>query len=157
MGKTAFSGPAYGGKSYLFGFGPQLGASQASTAVAFLNSVRVVPPYEDWYLTEWHLTTSTNSSAAQSFKLKSEGGSTTIPARPNVGSTIAQTLFTVSGAGSTTISTNGVFSATAGEFEGAWVPAGSTVRLVSSGGSAPANVHLQVMGYIRYIDSTRSA
>jgi len=35
------------------------------------------------------------------------------------------------------------------------VPAGSTLRIVSSGVSVMGNVQVNVMGYIRYVNSTR--
>jgi hypothetical protein len=44
----------------------------------------------------------------------------------------------------------------AGEYEGTWCPAGSTLRWVSSGADIPTLPQMQVMGFIRYIDSTRS-
>lgn len=160
MGKTAFAGPVYGAKSLLWSLGPVLGAQNTSTAAAFVNASRTVPPYEDWYITEVGMACSTCSSSPQSFILKSEGGSTTIPPRPNVGSTISQTISSFSGAAanSTTIGfTLNTVTATPGEYEGLWVPAGSTLRFVSSGASAPAGLQLQVHGYVRFIDSTRAS
>jgi hypothetical protein len=46
---------------------------------------------------------------------------------------------------------------TAGEYEGTYCPAGSTLRLVSSGVSVMGLTQVNVMGYIRYVNSTRSA
>ncbi len=159
MGKTSFAGPVYGAKSLLWALGPQLGTQNTSTAAMFLNASRVIPNYEDWYITEVQFAASTFSSSAQLFALKSEGGSTSGPVRPsNQDSTINQTVTSFVTTTSTTLApTVNIVTATAGEYEGKWVPAGSTLRWVSSGASAPANLQFQVMGYIRYIDSTRAS
>lgn len=163
MGKTAFSGPVYGAKSLLWNYGPFADAHStgASTGLLNPNAVRVVPPYEDWYVTEVQVACSTNSSvaAAHAFYLKSEGGSTTgIPFRADgKPSTVAQTIASiVTGGGSTTFTGSTNPPATAGEYEGVYVPAGSTLRLVSSGVSAAGNVQFNIMGFIRWISSTRA-
>ena len=156
MGKVSFSGPAYGAKSLLWSESKTISTGGTTATV----TARTLPPYEDWYITEMHArygtAASTISSAATGLYLKSEGGSTTFP-RPNgQASTVAQTIITLTKDGSTTAqSTWAAATPTAGEFEGVFVPAGSTLRLVSSGVDALA-VQVQVMGYIRYIDSTRA-
>ena len=131
MGKVSFSGPAYGAKSLLWSESKTISTGGTTATV----TARTLPPYEDWYITEMHArygtAASTISSAATGLYLKSEGGSTT-----------AQSTWAAA-------------TPTAGEFEGVFVPAGSTLRLVSSGVDALA-VQVQVMGYIRYIDSTRA-
>jgi hypothetical protein len=162
MGKTAFDGPVYGAKSLLWTYGPfaDTHSTGASTGLLNANALRVVPNYEDWYITEIQHAASTNSSVANTHGLyvKSEGGSTTGIVRANGGvSTATQTLYSAtSPAGSTTWNTSTLVTATAGEYEGRWVPAGSTIRLVSSGVSVMGNVQVNVMGYIRYVNSTRS-
>jgi hypothetical protein len=161
MGVTRFAGPVYGAKSLLKTLGPITGAQNTSTAAAFTNASWTVPNYQDWFVTEVGLSVSTCSSSPQSFLLKSEGGSTTIPARngPGNGSTIAQTLTSFANAPTTSTSigyTMNTLTPTAGEYEGIWVPAGSTMRFVSSCASAPGNLSVDIYGYIRYIDSTRS-
>lgn len=161
MGKTAFSGPVYGAKCLLWAVGPALGSTGGSTSRPFTNAASiVVPPYEDWYVTEFAPSCSTCSSVGNAFILKSKGGSTTIPPRipaPGAGSTITQTLSNINTGTSTTLSTMATITATAGEYEGAWVPAGSTLYVVSSGVNAPAQLAWQVRGFIRYIDSTRAS
>lgn len=165
MGITRFKGPVYGAKSLLWTFGPytQTGTTGASTVLFTANSAKTLPNYEDWYITEVDMRTSTNSSVAagHGVYLKSEGGSTTgVPPRldaPGNGSTQAQTIFSlVNAAGSTTWSTWATASGTPGEYEGTWVPAGSSLRLVSSGVSPIGGLQFNVYGYIRYIDSTRA-
>jgi len=162
MGYTRFSGPVYGAKSLLWTFGPyaQTGSSGASTVLVTANALRTVPGYEDWYVTEVELRTSTNSSVASAHGvyLKSEGGSTTVPQRPDgKASTVAQTVASiVNAAGSTTWSTVVTVTATAGEVEGCYVPAGSTMRIVSSGVSLLGGLQINVYGYPRYIDSSRA-
>lgn len=158
MGKTAFSGPVYGSKSLLWSYAVTAGATGASTALLAAGSVRVVPPYEDWFITEMHASASTCSSGNHTIYLKTEGGSTTIAPAPwgtGNGSTRAATVATLGAGTSTTISSGVTATATAGEYEGSWVPAGSTLRLVSSGGSAPSNVTVNVMGFVRFRNSTR--
>ncbi len=169
MGKTAFDGPVYGAKSLLWSYGPVVcdtPSTAANTTGLYKNgSIRVVPAYEDWYVTEFYADFSTCSSlGAHSLLLKSEGGSTTILPRinaPGNGSTRAQTIATATTA---TTSTTAAVAVTAtpdgGEYEGAWVPAGSTMRVVYSHvGSTTAEVMTagwQVMGYIRFRSSTRA-
>lgn len=169
MGKEAHRGPVYGAKSLLWTFGPytETRSSGATTGLYIPNAVRVVPPYEDWLLTECSLTTSTNSTvvSGHGVYVKSEGGSTTgvMPRDQAVGngSTRAQTIFSMvspggSGAGSSTWSTVATATADPAEYEGAWVPAGSSLRVVSSGIVLMAGLQLNVMGYIRYVSSTRA-
>ena len=163
MGITRFLGPVYGAKSLLFSyFGADVHSTGASSGALNANAVRVVPNYEDWYVTEVHIACSTNSSAAAAHALyiKSEGGSTTgIPNRVDgKPSTVTQTIFSKTNpAGSTTWNESTLITGSAGEYEGLYVPAGSTIRLVSSGVSVAGNVLVNMMGYIRYVDSTRSA
>jgi hypothetical protein len=161
MGISRFSGPVYGAKSLLWTFGPytQTGSTGASTALVTANAARTVPNYEDWYITEVNLQTSTNSSvaAAHGVYLKTEGGSTTGIPRVDGVSTRAATLASFTNpAGSTTWSTWATVVASQGEFEGSWVPAGSTLRILSSGVSFLGGLQINVMGFIRYVDSTRS-
>jgi hypothetical protein len=163
MGKTAFSGPVYGAKSLLWSWGPYTDAHStgASTGAITVNPVpsRTVPNYEDWMITEMYVTCSTNSSVAgaHGFYLKSEGGSTTgIVRADGQPSTVTQTVISVLNTGtSTNFAGSAAATATAGEYEGKWVPAGSTLRLVSSGVSLTGTVLVNVMGYIRYVNSTR--
>lgn len=170
MGKTAFDGPVYGAKSLLWSYGPIVSdtpSSAANTSGLYKNgSIRVVPAYEDWYVTEFYGSFSTCSSlGAHSLILKSEGGSTTILPRlnaPGNGSTRAQTIATAATAAtSTTEQVLVTVTSDPGEYEGKWVPAGSTLRVVYSHvGSTTAEVITagwQVMGYIRFRESTRAS
>lgn len=159
MGKTAFKGPVYGAKSLLWAVGPATGSTGASTGRPFTNAAAiVVPPYEDWYPTEFGVSCSTCSSVGNAFILKSKGGSTTGIARDPIfnASTITQTLANVNSGTSTSFSTWTTITASAGEYEGAWVPAGSSLYVVSSGVNGPGQLTWNVRGYIRYVNSTRS-
>lgn len=164
MGKTAFRGPVYGAKANLLTFGPYTGTSSgASTGLFTANSNYVLPGYEDWIITEAFLTASTNSSvaAAHSVYIKSKGGSTVGITPRDIavgnGSTRAQTIFTLTNAaGSTTWSTWATATADPGEYEGAWVPAGSSLRIVSSGVSLIGLLQINIIGFRRYINSTRA-
>lgn len=152
MGKMAFGGPVYGAKSQLWAHSGT-GSTGGSTV---LLAQTVVPPYEDWYLTEFKASFSTGSSVGNSFILKTEGGSSGQPRYQGQASTVAQTLATINSGGSTSLNGIATITATVGEYEGAYVPAGSTMRIVSSGVNPQSKLNLSVMGYIRFISSTRS-
>ena len=168
MGLTRFKGPVYGAKTLLWGYGPFVCTTPSTantTGLYQLSATRVVPGYEDWYVTEFATDISTCSSqGAHVLTLKSEGGSTTIlpnPEAPGNGSTRAQTLAAASlAAPSTGGRTDVTVVGDAGEYEGAWVPAGSTLRVVYNHvGTTSAEVITamwSVMGYIRHRASTRS-
>lgn len=160
MGYTRFSGPVYGAKSLLWAVGPGTGSTGASTARPITAASHVVvPPYEDWFVTEFRTGISTCSSAGNAVILKSKGGSTSILPAPwgtGAGSTVTQTLANINTGTSTTVSTWATITATAGEIEGAWVPAASTLYVVSSGVNPLGNLNWSVMGYIRFRASTRT-
>ena len=155
MGKTAFSGPVYGSKGLLWAYTGNL-STGGSTA---LVTSRMIPTYEDWYITEVYAKyNSTTSSGGFNIIVKSEGGSTTGIVRQTGGlaSTVAQTIATLTKGTSTTAdSTLVTTTPTAGEYEGLYVPAGSTMRIVSSGVDA-VPVSLSIMGFIRWVASTRA-
>lgn len=160
MGITRFSGPVYGAKCLLWAAGPATMSTGASTAAPFVGSKLAIPVYEDWYITEFQTSFSTGSSAGNAIILKSKGGSTTgTPPRfgtPGAGSTITQTLVNVNSGTSTTLNTFATVTNSPGEYEGAWVPAGSTLYVVSSGVNPLSLLTWNVRGFIRYVDSTRA-
>lgn len=153
MGKTAFKGPVYGAKSLLFSHSLAVATTSASTT---LMAATVIPPYEDWYVTECKASFSTGSSAGNGFAFKSEGGSTTLPRYDGQPSTAAQTLATINSGTSTSLNNVTTVTPTAGEYEGLYVPAGSTVRVVSSCVNPLSKVNVGVWGYVRFIPSTRA-
>lgn len=168
MGLTRFKGPVYGSKSLLWAYGPvacDTPSTAANTTGLYKQGAsRTLSPYEDWFVTEFYVNYSTCSSqGAHSLLLKSEGGSTTILPNleaPGNGSTRAQTIATATLASpSTTGDALAVATADAAEYEGTWVPAGSTLRVVYSHvGSTTAEVltaSWSVMGYLRHRASTR--
>jgi hypothetical protein len=160
MGKTAYDGPVYGAKSLMWTYGPfaDTHSTGASTGLLNANAVRVVPPYEDWFITEVQVAVSTNSTTAgHGLYLKSEGGSTTGILRPgSYPSTVSQTIASFTTGTSSVFTGSTTVAKSAGEYEGLYVPAGSTLRLVSSGVSVMGNVQVNVMGYIRFVPSTRA-
>jgi hypothetical protein len=160
VGYSRFSGPVYGAKSLLWAVGPATGSSGASTHAPFTQASNMtIPPYEDWFITEFAVSGSTCSSVGNSVILKSKGGSTSIlPAQwgTGAGSTVTQTLSNINTGTSTTFSTWATMTATAGEVEGLWVPAGSSLYVVSSGVNGIAQLAWNVRGYIRFRASTRS-
>jgi hypothetical protein len=158
-------GPVYGAKTCLWSYGPATSGSSGATTAAFagtnVNSNRTVPPYEDWLITEFWAACSTCSSQSNALILKTEGGTTTINPNleaPGNGSTRAATLATLNNTPttSTSFSTWATVSGDAAEYEGAWVPAGSSLRVVSSGSTPMGGVTWSVMGYIRFRSSTRA-
>lgn len=157
MGKTAFSGPLYGAKSFLWG--GTFGATGLSTGASTANrtiAATVVPPYEDWYISEFKANFSTGSSGGNSFILKSEGGSSGLQRFQGQPSTVAQTLATLNSGTSTTFNGMLTLTPTAGEYEGVYVPAGSTLRLLSTSVNPLSNAGFGVQGFIRFIPSTRA-
>jgi len=163
MGITRFNGPVYGAKGLLWVTGPAAAAAtSASTVLAYTQggyAKRVVPAYEDWLITEAYLVCSTASTVAAACQwiLKTEGGSTLVPRSNGQASTNAATILTIASGGSSNVNGAATAAVTAGEYEGTWCPAGSTLRWVSSYADVPTTPQMQVMGYIRYIDSTRQA
>lgn len=153
MGKTAFKGPVYGAKSLLWSGGPLTGTTSASTA---LIATTVIPPYEDWYATEIKASFSTGSSVGNSFVFKSKGGSSGLARYDGQASTVAQTIGTINSGTSTSLNAVTTITPTAGEYEGLYIPAGSTLRLVSSGVNPQSRVTFGLWGYPRFIPSTRA-
>ncbi len=158
MGLTRFSGPVYGAKGVLTTFISSSGTQNTSTADAFVNARHIVPVGEDWFICEAGLSLSTTSSSAQSFLLKTEGGSSGIlRLSGQLDSTKAQTVTTWATTTSTTLAwTLNIVTPTPGAYEGLYVPSGSTVRLVSSGSAGPGLPYCEVYGFRRFVSSTRA-
>ena len=157
MGYSRQKGPVYGAKSQLASFAA--GGATSSGASSALITSWIVPSYEDWFVTEVSAYCSTTSSGGNTLKIKSEGGSTSAAGRDwgdGSNSTKAQTIATLTWGTSTTGPLLSAVTASAGEDEGLWVPAGSTIRAVLSSVANPiANFNVALRGYVRYIDSTR--
>jgi hypothetical protein len=158
MGKTAFKGPVYGAKGLLAKY--SAGAVTSTGASSALACSWIVPVYEDWFICEVSAYCSTASSGGNTITVKSEGGSTIAAMRDwadGNNSTKAQTVVTATWGTSTTGPLLAAATATAGEYEGKWVPGGSTIRLVLSSIANPiANLNVSLRGYTRFINSTRS-
>jgi hypothetical protein len=158
MGKTAFRGPVYGAKSYLFGGGPVALANGSTTLVTSI----VVPPYESWVLTEAFVMNSqaTSNSSNNKVIVKVKGTSTSVSypgpgPDPDFPTGNAGSAITFTGPTSTaTYNQMATATVTAGEYEGYVAPANSTVRIVSSG--TIGAVYIRVNGFVRYLNSTRS-
>jgi hypothetical protein len=157
MGYSRQRGPVYGAKSQLASFASG-GATSTGASSALLTSW-IVPPYEDWFVTEASGYCSTASSGGNTITFKSEGGSTSAAGRDwgdGSNSTKAQTIVVMSWGASTGGPVLATVTASPGEDEGKWVPAGSTIRAVMSSVASPmANLNLILRGYTRFIDSTR--
>jgi len=157
MGVSRFAGPVYGAKAVIATATIATSSTGASSALA---CSWVVPAYEDWFITEISGYCSTCSSGGNTVTVKSEGGSTTAAFRDWAGgtnSTVAQTVGSISWGTSTTGPQIATVVATAGEYEGKWVPAGSTVRAVISSVANPiASLNLTLRGFTRFVSSTRA-
>ena len=157
MGFSRFKGPVYGAKSQIASFSAS--AATSSGASSALVTSWIVPVYEDWFITEVSAYASTLSSGGDTITIKSEGGSTSAAVRDwgdGSNSTKAQTIATLTWGTSTTGPLLSAVTASAGESEGLWVPAGSTIRAVLSSVVDPiANLNIALRGYTRFIDSTR--
>ena len=157
MGLSRKSGPVYGGKNLLAAATIATTSTGASSA---LTCSWIVPAYEDWFITEIAGYCSTCSSGGNTVTIKSEGGSTTAALRDwadGSNSTKAQTVGTLTWGTSTTGPQLSTPTATAGEYEGKWVPAGSTIRAVISSVANPiASLNINLRGFTRFVSSTRA-
>lgn len=158
MSLSRLSGPVYGSKSLIATASLATTSTGASTALA---CSWIVPVYEDWFITEISGYCSTCSSGGNTLTVKSEGGSTAGAGRnwaDGSNSTKAQTIGTVTwGASTTGPALSSGMTPTAGEYEGVWVPAGSTIRaLLSVSSNAMANLNIGLRGFTRFVHSTRS-
>jgi hypothetical protein len=136
MGKTAFSGPAFGAKATLFSAGPV----SASTGSSAIFSGTVVPPGEDWYPTDISL-------------YRNSTGSTNLVISVHDDSTL---VGSVGIGGSSIVASNlARFTADSGEYQGLRVASGSTLTLSHSSHAGPnANLTVVLSGYRRWIPST---
>lgn len=148
MGRTAYSGPVFGAKSLLWmAHRDNVLSAANSTVTETLGKVRV-PVGEDWYVTEMQIYrgSSGTTAATATFQLTDD-------------STVIADLATASSVTGLMLSTN--VTPTAGEYQGLQVLSNSTLAAqVTHGGSSAAissDVTMWVYGYIRYVDSSRSA
>lgn len=147
MGKTTFSGPVFGAKSLLFASSPGTVSTGASTAVF---GATVVPANEDWFVTEIATFNSTNSSNTQfTFKSKIAGTAQTMRV-VNVGaSTTGQNIITSVGQALG----GGAGSAPSASIPlGYYLPAGSTLRLLSSAINPISGVHVAFHGWRQWVN-----
>jgi hypothetical protein len=136
MGKTAYSGPLFGGKATLFSVGP-VAASTGSSAV-FAGVV--VPRGEDWYVTD--LSVFRGSTGSSNLVISLHDDSTLIGSLGGGGSTIAFGASTR-------------FTPDSGEYQGVRVLTDSTLTLSHSSHAGPnALLTVVVSGYRRWIAST---
>lgn len=142
MGKTSFSGPAFGAYSLLWNAANDVGIeSTAASTIANLT----IPPGMEWYITSVHASRESTGSTALVVSLLDD--STSI-------ATVAITSSLADASGSTRL------TATAGEYAGVRVAEGSVLSLVltSANSSAAAltssGVKVWVYGYPRWLPST---
>jgi len=140
MGRTRFSGPAYGAKATLI----SLGFAATSTGVSTVSAATIVPPGEDWYATEFCAYRGSTGSSQGAMWVTDDS------------TVVSSVTFTSTTAGAHTLN---VIPPSAGEKEGVRILSGSTVRLhYSDAGSMAAmtNVTWVLSGYRRFVDSSRS-
>jgi hypothetical protein len=143
MGRTAFSGPAFGAKSLLW----SVSADNVviSTAIQTEASI-VVPAGEDWYVTEMHVHRGSTGSTAFVATLVDD---TTNVATVAIASSAADV------AGSTRPTPDG------GEFAGVQVLSGSSVSFrVTNGNSSvvgSSKVYAWVYGFPRWLQTDTRA
>jgi hypothetical protein len=121
----------------------------ATSGASATYAVTTVPGYEDWYATETFFACSSCSTGAASLSSVTtfaiQDDSSAIHSAVSVTSTASGTLTTV--------------TPDAGEYEGKRIAAGSTLAFVIAGGSSSVPIgsaRMELRGYIRYINSTRS-
>ncbi len=137
MGKTAFSGPAYGAKATLFS-----GVFTASTGAIDTLAGTKVPSGEDWYATEVAL-------------FRGSTGSTGLTVSVLDDSTSLATVG-VGGSSLTGAAVVTIFTADSGEYEGTRIASGSVVSFSHSSHAGPnANISITLRGFTRFIDSSR--
>jgi hypothetical protein len=139
MGKTAFSGPAFGAKSLLWAI-PYINSTNSTSAITVAQVT--VPAGEDWYITNFHGFRGSTHSTALVLTLTDDSTS------------IATLAFTSSGAAA---SASTRLTPDAGEYDGVRVLTGSVLAMtLHNGGSSVASsgVHAWVYGYPRWIPST---
>lgn len=131
MGKTAFSGPAFGSKATLMDY--TLVSAASSGAVAGT----IVPPGEDWYAT--NLSFYRTSTGLSTFAVSVLDDSTVI-------GTAAATAGTAGGWISN-------FTPDSGEYQGVKIASGSTVTFAHNS-TQTGVVAVVLSGYRRWIPST---
>ena len=139
MGKTSFSGPVFGAKSLLWSI--QADRAQGSTTAVTLGSI-IVPPGEDWLITDLHVFRGSTHSTASVVTLTDD--STTI-------GDVAIASSAAGVAGSTTIVKD------TDEYMGKLVASQSSLSLlVHDGGSSLASAGWQawVYGYPRWLQTS---
>lgn len=143
MGKTAFSGPAYGAKQLLFSASRDAVSTGAGNGVSTSVSACIVPAGEDWFATEFGVFQGSTGSSARAFWVQDDA---------TVVSSITVTSTT------TDANSQNVIAADAAEYEGTRIAAGSTVTFWVSNSSAQgaiANVTWRLSGYRRWVESSR--
>lgn len=142
MGKTAFSGPAWGSYSLLWTAAQE--AAIVSTAASTIANI-TVPVGEDWYI--MRLAASRESTASTALVVALLDDSTSI-------ATVAITSSLADASGSTRLTPD------SGEYEGLKVASGSVLSLVITGANSSAaalassGVKAWVYGYPRWLPST---
>lgn len=131
MGKTAFSGPAFGAKATLVSYSVATAASSGAVAGV------VVPPGEDWYATDF------------SFYRPSTGLSTFAASVLDDSTVLVTLASTAGGAGGWSAS----FTPDSGEYQGVKIASGSTVTFAHNS-TQTGTVTGVLSGYRRWIPST---
>jgi hypothetical protein len=144
MGKTSFLGPVYGAKQTLVSISqPSLSSGAGAGISTFVHAV-IVPPGEDWYLTEFGAFRGSTGSSVTAFWVQDDA---------TVVSSVTMT--------STTANVNAlnIITPDGGEYEGTRAASGSTITFWYSNASAQGqilNAGWTLNGYRRFLNSTRA-
>lgn len=137
MGKTNFSGPTYGAKATLFSIGP---VTPSTGATGVLGGT-IVPAGEDWYATEVVLYR--NSTGSTNIVVSVLDDSTSLGTVGVAGSSVAGGAVTI-------------FTTDGGEYEGTRIASGSVITFTNSSHAGPnANLHINLRGFTRFVNSSR--
>lgn len=144
MGKTAFSGPVYGAQHTLYAVRVDVssgGGNGVSTEVGWT----VVPVGQDWFVTDFQVMRMSTGSTGLGIGLYDDS------------SNVSSIVLNSSLANASSIA---MIAPDGGEYAGARIAAGSTVTIraiQSSVAPASSGVYVNVLGYVRYVASTRNA
>ena len=142
MGKTSFSGPAYGAQGTLYS--GQLSAFSSGAISTVIGRI-VVPVGQDWFATDFDVARQSTGSTGLGLAVYDDG---TVISSIVLNSSLADA------------SSVAEITPDGGEYAGTRIAAGSTVTFRAvQGSSSPASsgLYFNLCGYVRYVASTRNA
>lgn len=144
MGKTAFSGPVYGAAGHLYSVRFDV-SSGAGNGVSTEVGYTVVPTGQDWYITDFNVMRMSTGSTGLGIALYDDS---TVVSSVVLNSSLANASSRVE------------LPPDGGEFAGVRIAQGSTVTIraiQSSAVAASSGCYANVLGFVRFVPSTRYA